>query len=216
MAPRIVLVRALLPFARSAPVAPSSGAAPSRLNRSAPVSAVSWAARVGCALAIATLGGCGDLDRPGPNVQDVPEGFVFDANGEGSRVFADVEPLDQSTWLAQDRFDRCSAITITTYDGEITATAVRRQHDARAAKNARRPGSPHGADYGPVEETEIDGRTAWTWEVLGYVDGELASVERVAVIPYEDATYSVEFYAGIEDHIDPTLVRRTVESFRAD
>ena len=160
--------------------------------------------------------GCSGPERPGPNVQDVPTGFMYDANASsGRKVFMDVKPLDESGWFAM-RGDDHSSIMITTYAGsfgENDAIAARNAHAQRWGRKA--PDKP-GTDYSWVEEWEIDGRSAWAWEERQYrLSGDLASIQWTAVVPYEDETYTVEFHAGIEDHMDQAIIRETMESFRA-
>ena len=164
-----------------------------------------------------TAAGCGSPDRPGPNVEDVPHGFFYDANASAARkVFMDVEPLDQSGWFAHNQNDDHSSIMITTYAGQVPEDAIRAARNAHAERWGRRNGSTSGSDYGPVEEVEIDGHQALAWEVRQYYKGDLCSIEWVAVVPYEESTYAVEFFAGMEEYMDPELIRRTVQSFEAD
>lgn len=174
---------------------------------------------VGSGLVLLMVGGigCSGPDRPGPNVEDVPPGFFFDANASAARkVFVDAEPLDQSGWFAHDQNDDHSSIMITTYSGKVPEDAIRAARDTHAERWGRRNGSTSGSDYGPVEEVEIDGRNAFAWEVRQYYKGDLCSLEWVAVVPYEESTYCVEFFAGQEEYMDPDLLRRTVESFEAN
>lgn len=169
------------------------------------------------ALVLLTLVACGGPERPGPNVQKVPAGFMYDANAyQGRKVFRDVEPLDESGWFAMRGEDH-SSIMITTYTGVFDSGEIRAARDAHARQWGRKSRAVGGTDYGDVEEVEIDGHTAWAWESRQYFDGALASVEWTAVIPYQDIeqTYAVQFHAGIEDHMDPGLIRETVQSFRA-
>ena len=162
------------------------------------------------------LTACSGPDRPGPNVQDVPKGFAFDANASAARkVFLDAQPLDQSGWFAMNSNDDHSSIMITTYSGQIPEDAIYAARAAHEQRWGRRAGSTSGLDYGPVEEVEIDGHDAFAWEIRQFYKGDLSSIDWVAVVPYEDETYSVEFHAGMEEHMDPDLIRKTVESFEA-
>jgi len=161
-------------------------------------------------------GGCSGIDRPGPNVEDVPEGFFFDANASAARKVLEVEPLDQSGWFAHNANDDHSSIMITTYQGQIDEDTIRAARDTHAQRWGRKSRSVNGSDYGSVEEIEIDGQRAWAWEIVQYYKGDLCSIEWTAVVPYEDVTYAVEFFAGMENHMSPELIRKTVYSFEAD
>ena len=68
--------------------------------------------------------------------------------------------------------------------------------------------------HGTPEELEIDGRQAVAWVVTEEYRGEIASREIVAVVPYEERTYSIEFHAATASYRDPAAMRRSVESFR--
>ncbi len=171
---------------------------------------------IGILACLATVS-CGGPDRPGPNVEDVPAGFVFDANASSARkVFADLQEVDQSGWIAMDANDDHSSIMITTYAGTVPEDQIRSARNTHAERWGRKRGAQSGSDYGAVEEIEIEGHKAWAWEITQHYRGGISSMEWVAVVPYEDQTYAIEFHAGMDPHKDWDLIRNTVLSFRQD
>lgn len=160
-----------------------------------------------CALASS---GCSRPQVVGPQITRIPPGFMFDANATGARlVFHERPKVDQRGYFYMTRNDEHCSIMITEFAGPTTV------EEARAARDHHRR-TYGNQEYGAFESFRIDGKEAWGWETRQTYGGELASVAYQAVVscPERDATYTVEFYAGVDRFMDPDLLRDTARSFR--
>ncbi len=153
--------------------------------------------------------GCSGPKREGPQVQNVPEGFIWDANASKARnVFPKQPKVRQGAWTTMALGDEDhSSIYITTYQGNT---------DRREIAGARQDFVNRYGDYlefGPLEDLRIDGRDAYGWLETQHYQGELASYEYKAVVPYDTLTYAVEYYSSHERFMDPEAMRALVTSF---
>lgn len=156
-------------------------------------------------LAFAMLAGCRDQPKRG-EIPKAPEGFLFDANAVAARhVLPDRELLDQDGWLTTR--EPGSSIMISEYSGTTSAGEV----EAARAAAARRYTY---AQYSELEEVTIDGRASWGWIETQRRDGRTCALDYVAVIPYEDKTYTVEFGSAETRFLNPAALRELVETFR--
>lgn len=148
---------------------------------------------------------CGPTYREGPNVAGVPEGFRYDANMTSGRpVLPNRTQVGQSGWMTFS--EQHSSILFTQYQGVADEAEVRAVLDDYARRYTHQK-------YGAVESITIDKRPAWGWYSEQHLKGRLASLEYTAVIPYDDVTWAVEFYASDPRHRDPELLKKLVSSF---
>jgi hypothetical protein len=150
--------------------------------------------------------GCGPTLREGPNITGVPEGFLYDENATSGRpVLPQRRLVSQSGWMTLNE-PHCS-IMFTEYEGVADAGEI----SAARSEYARR--YTHET-YGALEPLKIDQRAAWGWTESQTLRGALASLEYTAVVPYDDATWTIEFYAADPKHRDPAFLKQLVTSFR--
>ena len=67
--------------------------------------------------------------------------------------------------------------------------------------------------YGDMEELYIDQRPALAWTETQFFEGEVWSLEYCAVVPYDDATYTVEFFATDPEMRNREFLREVVSTF---
>lgn len=161
---------------------------------------------------VAVLTGCSPPTFEGPQIQEPPEGFRYDANAEQSRnVFPDREELWQGAWFRIETVnDDHASIFLTAYRGGAGREQVEAAREAQASRYAR----PGRMRYGELEELRIDGRTAWGWTESQYrSDGSVAALQYKAVVPYDTVTYAVEFFSTLEPWMDVDTLRATVMTF---
>jgi hypothetical protein len=157
-------------------------------------------------------GGCTIPNYQGPQVQEPPAGFVFDANStQGRNVFLDRPPVRQGAWWRLDTVrDEHSSIFISTYDWTPDAFEI----DAARDRHAREYGHEFSI-YGEVERVVIDDRAAWVWfhTQTHTFTGATTALEFTAVIPYDSVTYAVEFSSDQPEYLREDAVRLVVMSF---
>ncbi len=168
-----------------------------------------WATLLVVGLMLSAGASCSGPKREGPQVQDVPEGFIWDANASKARnIFPDERMVRQGAWTTMAIGDEDnSSIYITTYRGASDRYAIA---DAREDQ-VRRYGNH--VDFGPLEELEIDGRDAYGWLETQHYKGELSSYQYKAVVPYDTLSYAVEYYSSHQRFMDPEAMRVLVTSF---
>lgn len=143
--------------------------------------------------------------RDGPQIGRQPEGFVYDGNAEAARlVLPDREKVRQRGYGTMT--EPHNSIMITEYAGATS------DEEILAAREASRKRYSY-LKYGEVEELVIDKRPALGWTESQFVGGELASIEYVAVVSYEEATYSVEFYASQLKYQNKAYQKEIVSTF---
>jgi hypothetical protein len=158
-------------------------------------------------LVFCLLVGCSKPALEGGQFRDRPEGFAFDANATKARnVFPGREQLDQRAWatFGEDH----NSIFVTHYAGPATREQVQAARDDQEARYGRKD-----LRFGNLEEMIIDGRPAWGWLETQTYKGELSSLQYKAVVSYETACYTVEFFAGREDWQDEYALRAFVNTF---
>jgi hypothetical protein len=143
--------------------------------------------------------------RDGPQIGRQPEGFVYDGNAEAARlVLPDREKVRQRGYGTLT--EPYSSIMITQYTGGTSDDEI------MAARDASRERYKY-LKYGDIEELIIDERPALGWTETQFVRGELASVEYVAVVSYEQATYSIAFYAAQPEYRNTAYQKEIVSTF---
>lgn len=167
------------------------------------------AARLGATLlalaAASGLSGCAGPQEAGPRLTERPEGFGYRAKAYAARkVLPDREVVRQSGYFP---FGGSSdSILITEYRGTVTREQVEFARDAAARKWTYQ-------EYGPLQDRTIDGRRAFAWRIVQKSDDEETGLAFVAVVPYDDRTYSIEFHATDPLYRKSLVLERTVESF---
>jgi len=160
-------------------------------------------------VSLGTVTACTNPTFEGPQIQDPPERFFFDANSTQARnVFPDRDLVRQGAWwsnISDD--DENSTIFITTYRGDATAD------DVVAARKAQADRYSSYLRYGEVEFLRIDGRNAWGWLETQGREGNVSSLEFKAVIPYDTITYVVEFHSSEPRFMEPDTLRAVVGTF---
>lgn len=157
--------------------------------------------------ALLFLPACAGQEPKRPQVAHVPEGMLHDANLESARlVLPDFELTDQDGWMSLQEPHR--SIVFSSFAGQATEEDVVNAVDAAAARYT-------SEEYGEIESLTIDRRRAWGWFERQYLDGGLAANQFTAVVPYEDQTWTVEYYVSEPGESDTDDALRTlVESFR--
>jgi hypothetical protein len=155
---------------------------------------------------IALLVGCGGSRTEGPRIAERPDGFAWEPNYYAARrVLPQREVVRQSGYFTPSGSH--DSIVLTEYRGAATIAEI------TAARNEAARRSTY-LSHGAPEDREIDGRRAVTWIVTEEYREQIVSREIVAVVPYAERTYTIEFHAESTPYRDPAGMRRAVESFR--
>jgi hypothetical protein len=154
------------------------------------------------------LTGCSGPRFEGPQVQEPPLNFFFDANAtQGRNVFPDRRELAQGGWWhSPGEYDH-SSVFITTYDGPST------QADVQAARDRQEEEYGQYVRYSDLEALWIDGHAAWGWLETQILDGTTESLEYKVVVSYDSVSYAVEFFSSEPEWMDSTNMRDVVMSF---
>lgn len=158
---------------------------------------------------VATLvAGCAGLVREGPHVKKAPDGLGYLSSLESARpVLPGRTKVSQSGYL--ENGEPPEMIVLTRYAGTTT------REEAQAARDETEARYGRGGGYGPLEELEIDGRTAWGWtiEQRDSQTGALWSREFTAVVPYDDETWAIEYASHRDPDWEAESLRTVVASF---
>lgn len=152
--------------------------------------------------------GCAGLVREGPHVKKAPDGLGYLSSLESARpVLPGRTKLSQSGYIEQG--EPPEMIVLTRYSGTTT------REEAQAARDETEARYGRGGGYGPLEELEIDGRTAWGWtiEQRDSQGGTLWSREFTAVVPYDDETWAIEYSSRRAPDWEADHLRTVVGSF---
>ena len=138
----------------------------------------------------------------GPRVTDLPPGYGFSSQLSGARnVFLHERPDDEFGWM-KARGEIHGSIEVNRWGRAMSEAEIRAARDEHVERYGY-------ARYDEVRKTRIDGRDAWSWFVR-----QESSRECVAVIPYEDETFVVEYDSRFRDEQDDARMREVVASFR--
>ncbi len=153
--------------------------------------------------------GCSRPRFEGPQIQDPPPNFLYDANAyQGRNVFPEREQLRQSAWARGFGDDTPhSSIYMTAYSGSSSRAEVQAARDAQEARYGR------SIRYGALEDIVIDDRPAWGWLETQIYQERVASLEYKAVVSYDTVSYAVEFWSNDPELMDPATLRETVQTF---
>ena len=115
--------------------------------------------RVRWALAtlLIVLAGCEIPNFEGPQIQDVPRGFLKAPNSTlQRRMFPDLEVVYHDAW-ANTAYGDGSMIFINGHPGVLTRA------DVASAQNAARAATTASVTFGDIIQYTIDERPAWGW-----------------------------------------------------
>ncbi len=158
----------------------------------------------------AVTSGCSRPTFEGPQIQDPPDRFLYDANAsQGRNVFPQREQLRQGAWfsgLMND--DEHSSIFITTYAGPSGRNQIEAARDAQADRYGGR-----SMQYGPIGSIWIDDRTAWGWVETQIYKGKISSLEYKAVVSYDTVSYAIEFHSSQPQWMDEQKLKAVVATF---
>jgi hypothetical protein len=146
----------------------------------------------------------------GYQIQDPPEGFLYDANStQAAMVFPDREVVSQGAWWRMTTDDRYASISITRFRGAASIEDVeiaRDLYEARVAQSG-------GGEVTQLQFRRIDGREAWGWEEHRRLNGEVNAVASRTVVLYDTMAVALEFYSDISEWMDPARQEAALASF---
>ena len=152
--------------------------------------------------------GCSRPRFEGPQVQEPPHNFLFDANADkGRNVYPEREELRQVAWMRGFGDGGHSSLFITTYAGRST------EADVQAARDAQEERYGRSIRYSGLESLEIDGRPAWGWLEKQVARGDTVSVEYKAVVSYDSVSHAIEFFSSEPEWMDGWKQRQVIVTF---
>ena len=162
-------------------------------------------------MALVPLSACTLPRFEGPQIQNPPAGFLIqDETFLQRRMFPDLDVDFHTAWVHTD-FSGVSVIYVNRHPRRLTLDDV-----LVARSGVEAAVTDPDTRFGPIEALTIDGREAWGWEER--VESERRGLEDVAyraVIPYDSATYAIEFVSG-EPSLkiaSPDTLRTVISSF---
>jgi hypothetical protein len=159
-------------------------------------------------LAAASLTGCTSPRFEGPQVQDPPVNFIFDANAsQGRNVFPDRQQIAQVAWFHAMGDRDHSSVFITTYANPSSRA------DVQAARNAQEQRYGNYIRYGDLESLWIDEHPAWGWLETQVFEGGVVSLEYKMVVSYDSVSYAVEYFSNEPEYMDAAQLRDVVMTF---
>lgn len=166
----------------------------------------------GAALFLSALSlplGCATPPFLGFQLQDPPEGFLFDPDAAQSvTVFPDREILSQGAWWRITDTERQASIYLTRFRGPATLEDVERARDRYAASLSGSAG-----EASQLQFLRIDGQEAWGWEERIEAEGAPPASAFRAVVLYDTMAVSIEFHSDIPEWMDPAAQREVISSF---
>jgi hypothetical protein len=146
----------------------------------------------------------------GYQIQDPPEGFLYDANSsEAQVIFPHREILNHGAWWRMNVNDQHASIFITRFRGSATVEDVEAARDSYAAMVAR----SGGGEVTQLQFLRIDGREAWGWEEHRGSRGEPSAVAYRTVVLYDTMAISLEFFSDMPELMDASLQKGALASF---
>jgi hypothetical protein len=157
----------------------------------------SWAGAP--ALVLLVAGACTIPEFQGPQIQNPPPAFTMNASTyQDRRMFPERDIVHHDAWV-EASWGNFSGIYINGHAGALGPAEVEAAREAavQAAAGAL-------AEFGEVEELEVDGRTAYGWGENWRLDnGGLEYVVFRAAVSYDTVSYAIDFMTG-----DPGLKNR--------
>ena len=154
---------------------------------------------------------CSRPNYEGPQVQEPPIGFRLDINSTQSReVFPGRKHRSQVAWWQIDSdADEHTSIFVTGYPGPSS------REDISNARNEQE--NQYGSErqvYSALETIPVDERTAFAWSETQFNrDGDVVAVAYKAVVSYDDATYTIEFFSDEAEWLNVSSQREVVKTF---
>ncbi len=165
---------------------------------------------VGAVALLAVGPACSRPTFEGPQIQDPPDLFIYDANAsQGRNIFPQRQQLRQGAWfsgLSND--DEHSSIFITTHAGPSSRNEIEAGRDAQANRYGGL-----SMQYSPIGSIWIDGRTAWGWTETQVYRGKIASLEYKAVVSYDTVSYAIEFHSSQPEWMNEQKLKAVVATF---
>jgi len=159
-------------------------------------------------LAAASVTGCTSPRFEGPQVQDPPVNFIFDANAsQGRNVFPDRRQLAQAAWFHAMGDRDHSSVFITTYSNPSSRA------DVQAARDAQEQKYGNSIRYSDLEPLWIDEHAAWGWSETQVFEGGVVSLEYKAVVSYDSVSYAVEYFSNEPEYMNLAQQRDVVMTF---
>lgn len=153
---------------------------------------------------------CASPSFRGYQIQDPPEGFLFDASStQATILFPDREVMSHGAWWRMSTDDRSSSISITRFRGAATVEDVEVARNRFAAALA----DTDGGEVTQLQFLRIDGREAWGWEEHGHLSGEIRTVAYRTVVLYDTMAIALEFVSDMPEWLDPARQKATLTSF---
>jgi len=141
----------------------------------------------------------------GPQIQRPPANFIIQENSYAERrMFPERDVAFHTTWVHTD----VSGVSVLYIDGHAGSTTL---EDVIAARErAVSAATDPDAIFGEIEVVEADGRKGWGWsQRVQSPSRGLVQVAYSAVIPYDTATWVLEFISG-----EPTLKSAAPDTLR--
>ncbi len=161
-------------------------------------------------LALLLSGGCSAPPFTGFQLQDPPDGFLYDPDFEQEGViFPDREVVVHGAWWKMNPTDEHATIAITHFRGQGTIEEV----EAARETFAERIAIEDGGEATQLQFLRIDGREAWGWEEHYPARGELSALAYRTVVLYDTAMVALEFHSDMEEWMDPAAQKAVLLSF---
>ena len=146
----------------------------------------------------------------GYQIQDPPEGFLYDANSSQAAIlFPEREVIAHGAWWRLTTDDRNASIAITRFRGVATVEEVERARDRYAAAVDR----SGGGEVTQLQFLRIDGREAWGWEEHRLHNGEPSAVAYRTVVLYDTMAIALEFFSDIPEWMDAPRQEAVLATF---
>jgi len=147
---------------------------------------------------------------PGFRLQDPPDHFLYDANsGQAALIFPEREVMGQGAWWRMTPNDEHASIAITRFRGPVTLEDV----EAARGRYAGRVAQMGGGRVSQLQFLRIDDREAWGWEEHHLLGEELSALAYRTVVLYDTMAVALEFYADMDEWMDPTLQKEVLLSY---
>lgn len=155
-------------------------------------------------------GGCSAPPYTGFQLQDPPDGFLYDPDFQQEEVlFPDREVVVHGAWWKMNPTDEHATIAVTHFRGPGTIEEVEAAREASSERIA----SEEGGNATQLQFLRIDGREAWGWEEH-YPSGEgLSALAYRTVVLYDTAMVALEFHSDMEEWMDPAAQKTVLLSF---
>ena len=158
------------------------------------------------AFGLLAAGGCTVSNVQGPQLRDVPEGFGFDDDASSNRrALPGREILSRRGYYFRSDGGNAS-IVLTELAGPTEDAEVE-----EAYRKLEESWSRSGSIFGGLETVYCDDQRSWAW-----IERQERSRRFVVIVPYEDVTWTVDFYSSVRGEHDEDFMRAHALSFGRD